>query len=163
MNEEKFVHQFKTMDDLRSIISEFEGLLGRPTRGLSHPTLYRQRDVQEGDKLVKGVRKKDWLFSVDEKWVLPHSQMGLSFSSKWQHWKGVYKMKEKHNKGAAFHVYWVLERADLPSGMKFEPDQKKKGHYVLTVTEKMPLHKLISKLKWVADRMSVMKDAGRAL
>ena len=100
---------------------------------------------------------------MDEKWVLPHSQMGLPFSSNWQHLKGAYKMKEKHNKGAAIHVYWVLERADLPSGMKFEPDQKKKGHYVLTVTEKMTLHKLISKLKWIADRMSVMKDAGRAL
>ena len=72
-------------------------------------------------------------------------------------------MKEKHNKGAAIHVYWVLEKADIPFGMKFEPDLKKKGHYLLTVTEKMPLHQLVSKLKWVADRMSVIKDAGRAL
>lgn len=163
MSEEKYVHQFKTMDDLRTIIKEFEGALARPTRNLSHPTLYRKRDVQDGDKLIQGVRKKDWLFSVDEKWVLPHNQMGLSFSSHWQHLKGVYKMKEKHNKGAAIHVYWVLEKADIPSGMKFEPDLKKKGHYLLTVTEKLPLHQLVSKLKWLADRMSVIKDAGRAL
>lgn len=163
MSEEKYVHQFKTTDDLRAIIKEFEGALARPTRNLSHPTLYRKRDVQEGDTLIQGVRKKDWLFSVDEKWVLPHNQMGLSFSSHWQHLKGVYKMKEKHNKGAAIHVYWVLEKADIPSSMKFEQDLKKKEHYLLTVTEKMPLHKLVSKLKWLADRMSVIKDAGRAL
>lgn len=163
MSEEKHNHQFKTMDDLRSIIKEFEGALVRPTRNLSHPTLYRNRDVQKGDKLIQGVRKKDWLLSVDESWVLPHSQMGLSFSSHWQHLKGVYKMKEKHNQGASINVYWVLEKADIPSGMKFEPDQKKKGHYLLTVTQKIPLHQLIFKLKWLADRMSVIKDAGKAL
>ena len=163
MNEEKQVHQFKTVDDLRSIIKEFEGALARPTRNFSHPTLYRKRDVQNGDRLIQGVRKQDWLFSIDEKWVLPHSQMGLSFSSHWQHLKGVYKMKEKHNKGAPIHVYWMLEKADIPAGMKFEPDLKKKGHYLLVVTKKIPLHQLLSKLKWIADRMSVIKDAGRAL
>lgn len=163
MSEEKYVHQFKTMDDLREIINEFEGALGRPTRHLSHPTLYRKRDVQEGDKLIQGLRRKDWEFSADEKWVMPHSQMGLSFSSHWQHLKGVYKMKEKHNKGAKIHVYWILEKSDLPSGMKFEPDLNKKGHYLLTVTETMSLYQLVSKLKWIADRMSVIKDAGKAL
>ena len=58
MSEEKYVHQFKTIDDLRTIIKEFEGALARPTRNLSHPTLYRQRDVQDGDKLIQGVRKR---------------------------------------------------------------------------------------------------------
>lgn len=56
-----------------------------------------------------------------------------------------------------------LEKADIPSSMKFEQDLKKKEHYLLTVTEKMSLYKLVSKLKWLADRMSVIKDAGRAL
>lgn len=142
MSEEKHIHQFKTVDDLRTIIKELEGALARPTRNLSHPTLYRKRDIQEGDKLIQGVRKKDWLLSVDEKWALPHNQMGLSFSSHWQHLKGVYKMKEKHNKGAAINVYWILEKADIPPGMKFEADEKKKGHYLLTITEKMPIHRL---------------------
>lgn len=163
MEDQKYIHQFKTMDDLRSIIKEFEAALARPTRNLSHPTLYRRRDVEEGDKLIQGVRKKDWLFSADEKWVLPHEQMGLSFSSHWQHLKGVYKMKEKHNPGAAIHVYWVLETSDVPPGLKFEPDLSKKGHYLLTVTQKMSLQQLVSKLKWIADRMSVIKDAGRVL
>jgi hypothetical protein len=161
--EEKAVHQFKTLENLRALIKEYEGALGRPTRNLSHPTLYRRRDVQVGDVLIRGVRKKDWLFSADEKWVLPHDQMGLSFSSHWQHLKGVYKMKEKHNPGAAVHVYWVLEKADLPSDMKFVPDSNKQGHYLLTITRTMSLHQLVAKLKWIADRMSIMKDAGRAL
>lgn len=163
MAEQKLTHQFRTLDDLRNIIKEYETALSRPTRNLSHPTLYRKRDVAAGDILIHGVRKKDWLFSEDEKWVLPHDQMGLSFSSHWQHLKGVYKMKEKHNPGSAINVYWVLEGADLPAQMQFEPDRNKAGHYFLTVTEKISVYQLISKLKWVADRMSIIRDAGRAL
>ncbi|TQV71331.1 hypothetical protein FKG94_19650 [Exilibacterium tricleocarpae] len=157
------LHQFKTLDDLRNIIKEFEGYLARPTRRFSHPTLYRKRDVQDGDTLVKGVRKKDWLFSEDGQWILAHDQMGLSFSSRWQHLKGVYKMKEKHNQGAVVDVYWILEEADLPPKMKFVPDRGKKGHYLLTVTERITLQQLVDKLKWVADRMSVIRNAEKAL
>ncbi len=163
MSQDKIVHQFRTMDNLREIIKDYEKVLARPTRGLSHPTLYRKRDVSPEDRLIYGVRVKDWLFSADEKWVLPHSQMGLSFSSNWQHLKGVYKMKEKHNPNTPIHVYWVLEICELPQKLKFEPDLTKSGHYLLTVTDKMTVYELISKLKWIADRMSVMKDARKAL
>ena len=160
---EKIAHQFRTMDNLRELIKEYEKVLARPTRALSHPTLYRKRDVSSGDRLIYGIRVKDWLLSADEKWVLPHNQMGLSFSASWQHLKGVYKMKEKHNPGSSIHVYWVLENCDLPPKMKFEPDQTKADHYLLTVTEKMTIYQLIAKLKWLADRMSVIKDARKAL
>lgn len=163
MSDGKIIHQFKTMDDLREIIKEVEGFLARPTRRHSHPTLYRQRDGLDKDRIIKGIRVKDWLLSEDEKWVLPHNQMGLSFSAHWQHLKGVYKMKERFNSGAAIDVYWVLESSDLPKGLKFEADLNKKQHYLLTVTEKMTIYTLISKLKWVADRMAVIKDARRAL
>lgn len=159
----KTIHQFRTLDDLREVIKEYQGLLARPTRRLSHPTLYRRRDVQEGDRLIQGVRVKDWLFSADENWVLPHDQMGLSFSSHWQHLKGVYKMKQKWNKGSKIDVYWVLESADLPAKLKFEPDRSKKGHYFLTVTERMTLTELVDKLKWIADRMSTIQDCGKTL
>jgi uncharacterized beta-barrel protein YwiB (DUF1934 family) len=49
--------------------------------------------------------------------------------------------------------------------MKFVEDNnpKKKGHYFLTVTEKMKVSTLVSNLKWIADRMSVIKDGSRAL
>lgn len=160
---DKFLHQFKTMEDLRELIKEYEKSLARPTRNLSHPTLYRKRDVLPEDKLIQGVRAKDWHLSADEKWVLPNSQMGLSFSSSWQHLKGVYKMKEKHNPATQIHVYWVLESCDLPANMKFEPDLVKSGHFLLTVTKKMSIYRLINNLKWIADRMSVIKDARKAL
>lgn len=155
---DKYENQFKTTEDLYKLIKEYEPLLARPVRRLSHPTLYRSRDVKRGDILLQGVRQNDWLFSADLQWVLPHNQMGLSFSAQYQHLKGIYKMKEKHNPGAKIDVYWVLESADLPPDMKFEPDQNKKGHYFLTVTQRMTLPQLITRLKWVADRMSVMRD-----
>jgi hypothetical protein len=49
--------------------------------------------------------------------------------------------------------------------MKFVEDQdpKKKGHYFLTVTEKIPIHQLVANLKRVSDRMSVIRNAERAL
>lgn len=60
-------------------------------------------------------------------------------------------------------MYWVLEKSDIPPGLKFEPDVTKKGHFFLTVTEPMLLNTLIAKLKLLAHRMSVIKDAGRTL
>lgn len=159
----KYVHQFRTMEDLRNIIKEFQGFVARPTVGTSHPTLYDAADVPAGESLVQGLRVKDWYLSPDFQWVLPHTQMGLSFSSSWQHLKGLHKMKQKHNPGAAVHVYWVLETADIPQGLEFVPDEGKKGHYFLTVTRKMLVHQLVEKLQWIADRMSVIEDAGVAL
>ena len=64
-------------------------------------------------------------------------------------------------------VYWVLSGADLPSGLKFEQDRssssKAKGHYFLTVTEKMHVAQLHQKLLWVADRMQKIESGGKVL
>jgi len=57
----------------------------------------------------------------------------------------------------------VLEKADIPPGLKFEADLLKQGHYFLTVTEQMLLEKLVEKLKFMAQRMSVIKGAGKTL
>jgi len=157
------IEQFKTINDLSAVIKEYEGMLSRPTRRLSHPTLYRTRDAGKKEKIIKGVRVKDWFLSEDEKWVLPHDQMGLSFSSTYKNLKQVYKLKEKHNPGKTLDIYWVLEKADIPPGLKFEPDLSKQGHYFLTVTEQMLLEKLVEKLKFLAQRMSVIKGAGKTL
>jgi len=157
------IEQFKTINDLSAVIKEYEGMLSRPTRHLSHPTLYRTRDVGKKERVIKGVRVKDWLLSEDEKWVLPHDQMGLSFSSSYKNLKQVYKLKERHNPGKTLNIYWILEKADIPPGLKFEPDVSKKGHYFLTVTEQMLLEKLVLKLKVMAQRMSVIKGAGKTL
>ncbi|WP_086934372.1 hypothetical protein [Agarilytica rhodophyticola] len=149
------IEQFKTINDISAVIKEYEGMLRlRPTRKYSHPTLYRNRDVPNSEKLIMGVRVKDWFFSENKEWVLPHNQMGLSFSSTYKNLKSVYKLKEMHSNGARVDVYWTLERPDLPSGFKFVADQKTKGHYFLTVTEPMLLETLIDKLRVVARQMS---------
>ncbi|WNO10599.1 hypothetical protein [Teredinibacter sp. KSP-S5-2] len=156
----KVVYQFKTINDLSEVIKEYETLLMRPTRRYSHPTLYRYRDVGKNEKLLSGVRVKDWLFSHDQHWVLPHDQMGLSFSSTYKNLKDVYRLKSKHNPGKKLDVYWVLETSNIPLGLKFVPDRNKKGHYFLTVTEATPLSQLVIKLKMLAHRMTRMKNVG---
>lgn len=87
--------------------------------------------------------------------------MGLSFSANWKHLKSIYKLKSSKNLGKSVDVYWVLEKADLPPNLKFVPDQKDDRHYFLTVTKKMTVETLIKKLKWVADRMTVIRDGTR--
>lgn len=164
---DKFVHQFKTMEDLREIIKQYELFYARPTPSGSHPTLYRKRDVPEDDRLVHGLRAKDWELAADvagnQVWVLPNDQRGLSFSAQWQHLKGKFKMKENHYPNSPINVYWVLQTAEIPEKLKFVVDRKDSKHFLLTVTEKMTIWELISKLKWVARQMSVMRDARRAL
>ena len=95
--------------------------------------------------------------------MLPHDQMGLSFSSSFNALSKVYKTKKNYNPGKQVNVYWVLEQADLPPGMAFVKDREKDGHYFLTVTERVTLFKLVQKLKALARRMSIMTDAGKAL
>jgi hypothetical protein len=157
------IEQFKTINDLSTVIKEYEGIMLRPTPKLSHPTLYRRRDVSEKETLIQGIRIKDWLFSTDGQWVLPHDQMGLSFSSTYQNLKDVYKLKQKHNKERQIDIFWVLEKADIPTGLNFVPDREKKGHYFLTVTETMHISKLVKKLKIIAHRMSVIRNGGKVL
>lgn len=156
------INQFRTIDDLREEIEDFERILMRPTPHFSHPTLYRRRDVGEGEKIVKGVRIKDWCLSEDLKWVLPHDQMGLSFSSNFSNLKSVYKFKKKHNPGKAINIHWVIEAVDLSSGLKFEQDKRpgKKAHWFLTVTERMLVSQLVHKLRMLASRMSIIRDVG---
>lgn len=154
------MEQFKTLDDLREYVKELGKFYARSTISGEHPTLYL--DHSQG-KMVHGIRERDYLFSACKNWVIPHEQMGLSFSAHWQHLKDKFKMKNKHAKGNAVNVYWVLEAADIPKGLKFVPDKRDKQHYLLTVTEKMTAETLASKLSWVADRMSKIADARKAL
>jgi hypothetical protein len=152
------IAQFKTITDLNLVIKEYEERLRlRPTRKYSHPTLYRKRDVGKNEILYKGVRDGDWFFSENKEWVLPHDQMGLSFSSTFKNLKDVYRLKGKWNPGAQIDVHWVMERPDLPDGMKFVADRDKIGHYFLTVTGPMILPTLIKKLKILARQMSIIR------
>ena len=157
------IKQFKSLDDLKKIISEIEGFIARPVIRGNHPTIYP--DIRDGQyRTVYGIRVNDFLLSNDGKWVLPHSQKGLSFSANWKELKRVYRLFSRVP-GRKVDVHWVLQGSDLPKNMKFVEDKnpRKKSHYFLTVTDKMPINQLVFNLKKVADRMSVIKNAERAL
>lgn len=159
------VLQFKCLTDLREIIIQLDGYFARPIPRGTHPTIYADRD--DGPyRTVMGIRVCDYKLSPDGQWVLPDSQMGLSFSSTWQHLKNAHKMVSRIS-GKPVDVFWVLSEADIPIGMSFQPDQRvsksAKGHYLLAVTEKMKTCSLVDKLKWVADRMSVIRSVEDAL
>jgi hypothetical protein len=157
--------QFKCLTDLREIITQLDGYYARPSVRDQHPTLYPDR-TDGPYKTIMGIRVCDYKLSIDGKWVLPDNQMGLSFSSTWQHLKGAYKMMSRVA-GKQVDVYWVLSGADIPEGMSFQPDlrpsKSAKGHYLLTVTRKMRTSSLVIKLKWVAHRMSIIRGAGKVL
>ncbi len=57
----------------------------------------------------------------------------------------------------------MLEKADILSGLEFVPDQRKKGHCLLCATTGMRVQELRAKLEWIADRMSVIRNAEVAL
>lgn len=158
------MNQFKTLVDLREIIKGVGKYYARPIVRGEHPTLHLTSS-SSSRQLINGIQRHDYLFSECLQWVLPSENHGLSFSSHWQHIKGIHRMKSKRNLGKPVDVYWVLEAADIPSGMAFvvDPDDRKKQHYFLSVTERMHVDQLRAKLEWVADRMSVINDAQGAL
>ncbi|WP_445369354.1 hypothetical protein ACH5Y9_09025 [Methylomonas sp. BW4-1] len=158
------MNQFKTMDDLRVYLNEMNRWFARPIVKGEHPTLYDNPN-SSNKELICGIQRDDYIFSVCGNWILPSREHGLSFSSHWQHLKGIYRMKSKRNPGKAVDVYWVLENADIPEGLEFvvDPTDRKNQHYHLCATRRMLATELRSKLEWVADRMSVIYDAQRAL
>lgn len=159
------LQQFKCLTDLNEVIGKINSFKARPIERGAHPTLYDERNDGKY-RTVMGVRVCDYRFSSDLQWVLPDDQMGLSFSSTWQNLKGVYKLVSR-GKAKPVDVYWVLSGAYIPSGMAFVQDRKPsnsaKGHYFLTVTEKMKVSTLVEKLQLIAHHMTVIRSAGKIL
>jgi len=93
---------YKCLSDLEEIIRKIKeetAFRGGPVIEGKHPTLYEER--KEGKyRTVMGVRICDYKFNVDETWVLPDRQMGLSFSATWENLKFVYGMQQKYILGA---------------------------------------------------------------
>ncbi len=158
------LEQFKTLEDLREYIKRFDKYYARPVVQGEHPTLYLNPG-SSNKEVICGIQRDDYIFSTDGKWILPSEAHGLSFSGHWQHLKGIYRMKSKNNPGKAVSVFWVLERADIPEGLKIvvDPRDRKKQHYLLCATRRMRTDELRRKLEWVADRMSVIRGAQVAL
>ena len=155
--------QYKCLTDLRDYLSAIENYRARPIIEGQHPTLYKE-ELNGKYRTVMGIRICDFQFSNDEKWVLPHPQMGPSFSSTWSNLKFVHGMPSKRSKGKeSIDVYWLLSEADIPPGLKFEEDKTNPSHYFLTVTEKMLTSQLVTKLRLVSYRMSVIRDGSKVL
>lgn len=121
--------------------------------------------TQGPHKLVEGVRVCDYTFekSTGLEWVIPDPTSGLSFSRSFSHLKSARKLLSKHAKGKncpgpANMAWWILEGCDMPSGFAFVQDPRDKNHYFLAVTEKMHISILVRKLKFIAYRMSILKD-----
>lgn len=154
--------QLKCLSDVQKIISDIEVYLARPAIEGKHPTIYEDR--AEGKfRTVMGVRICDYQFCTDEKWVLPNPKMGLSFSASWENLKFVYGLYKKRAKKKPVDIYWILSEADIPKGLAFKKDEGNSGHYFLAVTERMKVEQLVEKLRFVAYRMSVMKEGGAVL
>lgn len=150
------MEQFRIIGDIREYIKSFDAFCARSVQRGEHPSLYM--DDKQG-QTYNNIREKDYLFSQCRNWVIPHNQMGLSFSARWQHLKDKYKLKKKWAAGNPVDVFWVIEQCDLPLGLKFVQDEKDKEHYFLTVTERMTSAQLKVKLIAVAERMSVIREA----
>ncbi|OUS26126.1 hypothetical protein A9Q99_19305 [Gammaproteobacteria bacterium 45_16_T64] len=154
------MEQFKIMEDLRVYLKTLEKWFARPVVKGEHPTLYLNPNSSNKD-VINGIQRDDFIFSSCGNWIHPSDEHGLSFSAHWQHLKGIHRMKSKRNPGVPVSVYWVLEASDIPSGLAFiaDPRDRKKQHYLLCATERMHVEKLREKLEWIADRMSVIRDA----
>ena len=158
------MEQFKTLEDLRDYLKKFDNYCARPIVEGEHPTLYLNPNSSHKE-LINGIQRDDYMFSTCGNWILPSDEHGLSFSGHWQHLKGIYRMKAKRNPGKSVSVFWILEKADIPPGLKFvvDPRDKNKQHYLLCATERMRVDQLRAKLEWVADRMTVIRGAQVAL
>lgn len=152
--------QYKCLSDLKKIIESLGEFRARTIKQGSHPTLYKE-ESKGAYRTVMGIRVCDYKFSVDEKWVLPNSQMGLSFSASWDNLKFVHGMLSRGQK--TLDVFWLLSEADIPPGLKFVEDLENPGHYFLTVTERMLVEQLVTKLTLVSYRLTVIRGGGKIL
>ncbi len=157
------MEQFRTLDDIRAYLATLEKWFARPIVAGEHPTLHVNKFGS--DEVVCGIQRDDYLFSACGRWILPSHEHGLSFSAHWQHLKGIYRMKSKRNPGKDISVFWVLETADVPAGLKFiaDPRDRRQQHYLLCAIQRMHVEQLREKLIWLADRMAVIRQANMAL
>ena len=156
----KEIKQFKSLTDLKEIISKLENYRARSIQIGKDSIFYDERKNGKY-QTVMGVRVCDYKFSMDKKMVLPHSQMGLSFSGSWDNLKFAHGMVSRKKKSV--DVYWMLSEADIPPELKFVEDESNPGHYFLTVTKAMRIEVLVERLRMVSYRLSVIKGGSKVL
>lgn len=167
-----FVNQLKTLENLEKKINELiaehgkrpDSHLGVAFRVVIDPnesTLYKDGHHGKGN-LYDGVRECDYkLSSANPNWVLASPEHGLSFSSTVKHAVSTMEfLGGFQKKGTKLScAYWILENSSsIPDDMEFVQDPDNAEHYLLTITKDMTISCLVSKLKWISQRMAVMND-----
>ncbi len=165
-----FNHQLKTLENIeekiRALIIEHRkrsgshlGVVFRTIIDPNQATLYKEGFHGKG-KLIKGIRECDYKLSKsDPNWVLASKEHGLSFSASLDHAVGTMKfLGGFQKKGTKINcAYWILENSNaIPSAMEFVQDPDNPDHYLLTITEDMKISTLVEKLKFIAQRVTVM-------
>ncbi|MCX2783734.1 hypothetical protein OQJ46_12130 [Microbulbifer thermotolerans] len=167
-----FVNQLKTLENLEQKINQLVashsrrngshlGIAFRTVIDPNEPTLYKEGHHGRGN-LIEGIRECDYKISkADPNWVLASPDHGLSFSSTMKHAINTMKfLGGFQKKGTKIScAYWILENnSSIPEDMEFVQDPDNPEHYLLTITRDMTISELVNKLKWIAQRMTVMND-----
>lgn len=162
-----FKHQLKTVekigervqaliDNNRKIKGYNFGTVMRTVVEPNDPTIYKK------GRHVKGIRETDYKFSKSDPNIIEKSnEHGLSFSSTMKHTLDTIEfLAGFQKKGTRIScAYWIIEDSKMiPEDMAFVQDPYKDAHYLLVITKNMHIDKLVSKLQWIEQRMSVMND-----
>jgi hypothetical protein len=169
-SKDPFVHQLKILESISDILKKLEekhnnlknGKLGVVFRTVIEPNTpaFYQEGFQGKSKLMEGVRGCDFKFSLaNPDWVEASSEHGLSFSATMDHAVGTMKFLGKFQKPKTIVkcAYWILETNPMiPNDMAFVQDPENPSHYLLTITKGMHISELITNLRLVEYRMTVM-------
>ena len=171
-SKDPFIHQLKIIENISDILKKLEekhnslrnrkpGAMFRTVIEPNTPTLYKEGH-QGKSTLNTGVRGCDFKFSAaNPDWIEASDEHGLSFSATMDHAIGTMKFLGKFQKPGTkiTCAYWILENNPmLPKDMKFVADAETPSHYLLVVTKSMHISELVSKLKWISHRMTVMNN-----
>lgn len=169
-SKDPFIHQLKILENISEILKVLEekhnalksrkpGVVFRTVIEPNTPALY-QKGFHGKSTLNEGVRGCDFKFSAaNPDWVEASSEHGLSFSATMDHAISTIRFLGKFQKpGTKVNcAYWILENNPMiPEDMEFVQDPENPSHYLLTITKGMHISDLVSKLRRIEHRMTVM-------
>ncbi len=167
-----FVHQLKTVanieERIKCLIDTHRdlkigklGILFRTVIDPNKSTIYVKGHHGRGG-IKDGIRECDYKFSAsDPSWIEASDEHGLSFSATLKHTVGTMEfLGGFQKKGTKIRcAYWILEdNKAIPDDLEFIQDPDNPAHYLLTVTKRMHINELVSKLNFMSQRMAVMND-----
>lgn len=171
-SKDPFIHQLKILESISEILKALEekhnslksrkpGALFRTVIEPNTPALYKEGSHGRST-LNQGVRGCDFKFSAaNPDWVEASSEHGLSFSATMDHAISTIKFLGKFQKPGikVNSAYWILENNPMiPENMEFVQDTENPSHYLLTITKGMHIKDLVSRLRRIEHRVTVMHD-----